>query len=54
MPGRVWYWVAGGIGAMALVAFVAILFNGIDRGTEIGSVSFVPPARQVSRHVPLE
>lgn len=29
MPGRVWYWVAGGIGAMALVAFVAILFNGI-------------------------
>ncbi len=29
MPGRVWYWAAGGIGAMALVAFVAILFNGI-------------------------
>jgi hypothetical protein len=29
MPGRVWYWVAGGIGAMALAAFVAILFNGI-------------------------
>jgi len=29
MPGRVWYWVAGIIGAMALTAFVAILFNGI-------------------------
>jgi hypothetical protein len=29
MPGRVWYWVAGVIGAMALTAFVAILLNGI-------------------------